>query len=102
LETCGWTISAVHVTVTVCADPQNGCTQFVTLVDQVQADFDQVFPGIEDGDSGGPVYSYDANTNLWATGIVSAKDPSGTRMLYSFFANAVRGMNVFLCASGAC
>ena len=98
-ETCGWTITKIHATETLCLDIP--CTQTIDLVDQIEA----TNPGsssVDLGDSGGPVYHYDSVPNIWATGVVSAKNGLGNLMVYTFFYNALLNEGGYLCTSGVC
>lgn len=96
-ETCGWTVSAVHATVTICTDPS--CTFFVTLTDQVEAM--RASPGIAAGDSGGPVYRRTSD-GLQGHGIISAMNASRTVMTYSFLPNALNRTSTYLCTLATC
>jgi hypothetical protein len=98
-ETCSWTVSQDHQTITICVSGDNPCSQTVTTYDQVVATSPS--PAVGPGDSGGPVYSFQSG-NLWGEGIVSAGNKAGTTMVYSYLADELSETQTYLCTTGVC
>jgi hypothetical protein len=96
-QTCSWTISAVHATEVLCLDPS--CSTEAVIFDQVEAT--RSSPGVNYGDSGGPVYKYETG-GVRAHGIVSAMNQTGTLMTYSFLSSVLLDMDAYVCLSWDC
>ncbi len=96
-ETCSWTVSQIHQTVTICDD--DPCSQSVTTYDQVVATSPSY--GVGPGDSGGPVYSFNSG-DLWGEGIVSGGNKAGTTMIYSYLADELSETQTYLCTTAVC
>ncbi len=97
--TCGWDVWLTHATRFVCAEygPDGECILIYTLIDHVVAL--RSSPGLDEGDSGGPVFTTFADGRINAHGIVSAGNAEGTRMVYSFLPNALDDTGTLLCGA---
>ncbi|MDQ3756978.1 MAG: S1 family peptidase [Actinomycetota bacterium] len=97
-QTCSWTVSAIHSTEHLCLDWPN-CQVIMTQVDQVEATRSN--PGVDFGDSGGPVYMR-TSYGLQGHGIVSAQADGGRLLIYTFLLNALNVTGTDLCTNATC
>lgn len=97
-ETCGWGNAYVHHDFYVCLDAS--CSVQIYMRDHVVAQ--RSSPGLNFGDSGGPVYRYDGTGGVTGYGIVSAQSSDRTFMFYSFLRNALAKTGGTLCVNNIC
>lgn len=95
-QTCSWDVAGIHMNIEV-TDPGTG--EKTLLVDQLRAI--RSTKGVDEGDSGGPVYEHDGS-GVRAHGIVSAQSDGGKTMYYSFLKNALTLTGTNLCTASIC